>query len=132
VNCLFGVGDRSFRLELDGKPLASGADFRFGFEQTATGKDLVIWLNKTLDLNERDEHRGEIAIIRARLHRNEHAAQSSWLDTETKAMCEYVPPQKRAPATAETFSLVVLAFDTAGDHTRFVRAFARSQSSGGG
>lgn len=55
--------DSALRLELDGRPLASGADYRFGFEQTAAGKDLVIWLNKTLDLNERDEHRAEIAII---------------------------------------------------------------------
>ena len=52
-----------FRLEIDGKTLASGTDYRFGYEQIATGKDLVIWLNKTLDLNERDEHRAEVAII---------------------------------------------------------------------
>ena len=44
------------------KALANGTDYRFGFEQTATGKDLVIWLNRTLDLNERDEHRAEISI----------------------------------------------------------------------
>jgi hypothetical protein len=55
--------DSALRLELDGKRLTSGTDYRFGFEQTATGKDLVIWLNKTLDLNERDEHLAEIAII---------------------------------------------------------------------
>lgn len=51
--------------------------------------------------------------------------KTTWLDTETKAMLQQVPPQKLAPATTETFSLVVLAFDTAGDHTRYVRAFER-------
>lgn len=50
---------------------------------------------------------------------------TSWLDTETKAMLQQVPPEKLAPATTETFSLVVLAFDTAGDHNRSVRAFDR-------
>ena len=45
---------------------------------------------------------------------------TSWLDTETKAMLQQVPPEKVAPATTETFSLVVLAFDTAGDHNRSV------------
>ena len=57
--------DSVLRLELDGQPLARGTDYRFGFERTATGEDLVIWLKKTLDLNERDEHRAEIAIIPA-------------------------------------------------------------------
>ena len=55
--------ENSFRFELDGKVLAGGTDYRFGYEQTATGKNLVIWLNRTLELNERDEHRAEIAII---------------------------------------------------------------------
>ena len=55
--------EAGFRFELDGKVLTDGTDYRFGFEQTAAGKDLVIWLNKTLDLNVRDEHRTEISIF---------------------------------------------------------------------
>ena len=55
--------DTGFRFELDGKSLTKGTDYRFGYEQTATGKDLVIWLNMTLDLNVPDEHRAEIAIV---------------------------------------------------------------------
>ncbi len=53
----------SFALELDGKALAIGTDYRFGFEPTTTGKDLVIWLYKTIDLNVLDEHRIEIASM---------------------------------------------------------------------
>lgn len=52
-----------FRFELDGKALATGTDYRFGFEPTAPGKDLVIWLNKTIDLSALDEHRVAISII---------------------------------------------------------------------
>ena len=55
--------ETGFRFELDGKALTSGADYRFGYEQTATGKDLVIWLNKTLDLNAAEDHRVNIAIV---------------------------------------------------------------------
>ena len=54
--------ETGFRFELNGKALTSGTDYRFGYEQTATAKDLVIWLNKTLDLNVPDEHRVEIVI----------------------------------------------------------------------
>jgi hypothetical protein len=52
-----------FRIQLDGDLLVNGSDYRFGFEQTATGKNLVIWLNKTLDLNDRDEHNAMMTII---------------------------------------------------------------------
>ncbi len=55
--------DSAFRLEIDGKPLTSVTDYRFGFEQSSTGKDLVVWLNRTIDLNVRDEHSVEFAII---------------------------------------------------------------------
>ena len=55
--------ETGFRFELNGKALANGTDYRFGFEQTVTGQDLVIWLNKTLDLNDRTGHRAGIAII---------------------------------------------------------------------
>ena len=50
---------------------------------------------------------------------------NSWLDTETKAALQQMPPQKLAPATTETFSVVVLSCDAYGDHTRQVRAFDR-------
>ena len=50
-------------LELNGTALSSSVDFRSGYEQTEQGKDLVIWLNKTIDLNAVDEHRVEISII---------------------------------------------------------------------
>jgi hypothetical protein len=52
-----------FRLELNGTALLSGVDYRFGSERTAKGKDLIIWLNKILDLNALQDHRVEISII---------------------------------------------------------------------
>lgn len=52
-----------FRFELDGKVLSNGADYRFGYESTTKGKDLVIWLNSTIDLNEREDHDVEVSII---------------------------------------------------------------------
>ena len=50
---------------------------------------------------------------------------TSWLDTETKAALQQVPPQKLAPATVQTFSVVVLSGDARHDHGRHVRAFDR-------
>jgi hypothetical protein len=47
-----GWGKAPVTLEIDGKPVKQGKDFRVGYEQTPTGKDLVIWLkmktNKTV------------------------------------------------------------------------------------
>lgn len=60
-----------FRFELDGKPLANGTVYRFGYEQTATGQNLVIWLNRTIDLNVLEEHRVEISIIPGKPTANE-------------------------------------------------------------
>lgn len=55
--------DAAFRIEVDGQSLRNGEDFRFGFEQTKTGSNLVIWLNKTIDLNKREDHRAEFEIV---------------------------------------------------------------------
>ncbi|MBL8856094.1 MAG: hypothetical protein JNK57_19170 [Planctomycetaceae bacterium] len=68
VNPAFVVNDWNdsqtpFRVELDGNQLTSGVDYRFGFEPTKSGKNLVIWLNKTIDLNDREEHSAKFAII---------------------------------------------------------------------
>jgi hypothetical protein len=52
-----------FRFELDGQALVEGRDYRFGYERTDTGKDLVVWLHRTIDLNEREDHFAELAII---------------------------------------------------------------------
>jgi hypothetical protein len=49
-------------VQLNGATLSSGVDLRFGYEQTEQGKDLVIWLNKTIDLNIVEDHRVEISI----------------------------------------------------------------------
>lgn len=50
---------------------------------------------------------------------------SSWLDAETKATLQQVPPQKFAPATLDTYSAVVLSCGADYDHLRRVRAFDR-------
>lgn len=52
----------AFRFILDGETLTPDDDYRFGFETTATGKNLVIWLDRMIDLNERDEHSAAFAI----------------------------------------------------------------------
>ena len=50
---------------------------------------------------------------------------NSWVDAETRAALQRVPPQKLAPATTDTYSLVVLFCDTYCEHARRVRAFDR-------
>ena len=57
--------DMAFRVELDGKALTKGTDYRVGYEASGTGSNLVIWLNRTIDLNTRDEHSATLAIIPA-------------------------------------------------------------------
>ncbi len=54
--------ETSFQFELDGETLSDGVDYRYGYESTTSGKDLVIWLNRTIDLNEREEHNAKISI----------------------------------------------------------------------
>lgn len=55
-----GVG---ISLKLDDATLANGTDFRFGFEQTKAGRDLVIWLKKTINLTAAEEHRVAVSIL---------------------------------------------------------------------
>ena len=55
--------DVGIGLKLDDATLVNGTDYRFGFEQTKTGKDLVIWVNKTINLTTADEHRVAVSII---------------------------------------------------------------------
>jgi hypothetical protein len=50
---------------------------------------------------------------------------TSWLDTETKAALQKLPPEKLAPATTDTFAVVVLSLDSSTDRVRHVRAFDR-------
>ena len=48
-----------------------------------------------------------------------------WLDTETKAVLQESPPLKLAPATTETFSIVVIDLSFRPIHSRHVRAYYR-------
>jgi hypothetical protein len=38
-------GESDFIAKVDGKAVQRGKDFRAGFEQTPTGKDLILWFN---------------------------------------------------------------------------------------
>lgn len=49
----------------------------------------------------------------------------TWLDTETKAVLQKVPPEKFAPATTETFSIVVIDCSFRPNHSRHLRAYHR-------
>jgi len=49
----------------------------------------------------------------------------TWLDTETKAVLQKVPPEKFAPATTETFSIVVIDCSFRPNRSRQLRAFHR-------
>jgi hypothetical protein len=50
-------------LKVDGSTLAQGSDFRVGYEKTATGKDLVLWTNKTYDLSAANDNLIAVSII---------------------------------------------------------------------
>ncbi|MBL8808966.1 MAG: hypothetical protein JNM43_02215 [Planctomycetaceae bacterium] len=54
--------DAAVVLTVDGEKLKPGSDYRSGIETTSTGKNLVIWINRTIDLNSREEHRAEFTI----------------------------------------------------------------------
>ena len=49
-------------LKLDGVPLKDGPDYRQGFEQKESGKDLVIWIQRTIDLTAAEDHRVAVSI----------------------------------------------------------------------
>lgn len=55
--------DVGVSLKLGDTALTNGADYRFGYEQTKTGKDLVIWVNKTINLTAIEDHRVAISIV---------------------------------------------------------------------
>ena len=50
---------------------------------------------------------------------------STWLDTETKAALRKLPPEKIAPATTDTFAVVVLSQGSLDNRVRQTRAFDR-------
>ncbi len=47
---------------LDGDRMTPGRDFQSGIEETAAGRNLVLWLNRKIDLNVREEHRAEFTV----------------------------------------------------------------------
>lgn len=49
-------------LQIDGKRLKLGSDYRLGFEQQDAGVALVIWVNQVIDLNKLEDHHVDIAI----------------------------------------------------------------------
>jgi hypothetical protein len=51
--------------------------------------------------------------------------RTSWLDTETQAALQKLPPEKLAPATIDTFAVVVLSLGLPNDRVRQFRAFDR-------
>ena len=58
--------DVGIALKLDGATLRQGADYRVGYENTATGKDLVIWVNRTIDLTAAEDHKVAVSITPSR------------------------------------------------------------------
>lgn len=52
-------------LKLDGVTLRNGSEYRFGFEQRESRKDLVIWIQRTIDLTAIEGHRVAVSILPA-------------------------------------------------------------------
>jgi hypothetical protein len=52
-----------FTLKINDTALVNGTDYRVGYERTAAGTDLVLWLNKTYDLTNAAEHQIAVSII---------------------------------------------------------------------
>ena len=40
-------GEAGVEVKIDGKPVERGKDFRVGYEETNTGKDLILWFRMT-------------------------------------------------------------------------------------
>jgi hypothetical protein len=55
--------DTDIAVKLDGKLLTPRTDFRAGCENTTTGKNLVVWLHKTINLTEAEDHRIAVSIL---------------------------------------------------------------------
>jgi hypothetical protein len=49
----------------------------------------------------------------------------TWLDTETKAALQKLPPEELAPATTDAFAVVVLSQSSPDNRVRQTRAFDR-------
>jgi len=43
----------------------NASDYRFGFQQTKSGNDLVIWIRQTIDLTTIKDHRVAVSILPA-------------------------------------------------------------------
>lgn len=57
--------DPSIDLRIDHERLAQDTDFRVGLERRGTGTDLVIWINRTFDLNAIENHRVGLTVSKA-------------------------------------------------------------------
>jgi hypothetical protein len=55
--------DVGIGLGLAGAALREGSEYRFGFEKNKTGHDLVVWLDKTVDLESIEARRVSVSII---------------------------------------------------------------------
>lgn len=71
VNPAFVISDwkgdaTNVHVTVDGEIMKPGRDFRSGLEVTSEGRRLVVWLNRTIDLNAREEHRAEFSVGPAR------------------------------------------------------------------
>ncbi|MFM7979962.1 MAG: hypothetical protein ACKPKO_11670, partial [Candidatus Fonsibacter sp.] len=71
VNPAFVISDwkgdaTNVHVTVDGEMMTPGRDFRSGLEVTSEGRRLVVWLNRTIDLNAREEHRAEFSVGPAR------------------------------------------------------------------
>ena len=55
--------DTGIALKLNGVTLKKDLDYRFGFEQTKAGKNLVIWIKQTIDLTAIEDHRVAVSIL---------------------------------------------------------------------
>ncbi|MFO0977796.1 MAG: hypothetical protein U0996_15440 [Planctomycetaceae bacterium] len=54
--------DAAVVVTVDGKELRPRIDYRSGVETAGSETNLVVWINRTIDLNPREEHRAEFTI----------------------------------------------------------------------
>jgi hypothetical protein len=60
-------GTDDIALEIDNVELNREKDYRVGYEKTAEGTDLVIWIHRTIDLNTEPGHDINVSIIPKRI-----------------------------------------------------------------
>ena len=46
-----GWGEAEVQLAVDGKTIPRGTEFRYGFNRTLEGTDLIVWLQRTAEKN---------------------------------------------------------------------------------